>query len=171
VRKSGIEQKLNKNITKSDLKLSYYGKYLDIDDRCSIGYSINPLKVQNDAKLDGIKGFITNDDTLKANEVISHYQNQYAVERAFRISKTDLKIRPIYHRLENRIKAHILISFVAYALYREFEDKISKANIKVNKKILLDSIKYITAIKTQNKILNLNPTKLQKQILDSIYLS
>ena len=166
-----IEQKLNKNITKRDLKLSYYGKYLDIDDKCSIGYSINPLKVQNDTKLDGIKGFITNDDTLEPHEVISHYQNQYAVEKAFRISKTDLKIRPIYHRLENRIKAHILISFVAYALYRKFENKIDKINISTSKKILLDAIKYITAIKTDNKILNLNPTQLQKQILDAIYLS
>jgi len=167
-----IEQKLNKkNITKSDLKLSYYAKYLDIDDKCSLQYSINPKKVQDDAQLDGIKGFITNDDTLTPDEVISHYQNQYAVERAFRISKTDLKIRPIYHRLETRIKAHILISFVAYALYREFENKIQKANITENKKIILDAIKYITAIKSDNKLLNLNPLPLQKQILDAIYLS
>ena len=118
-----------------------------------------------------IKGFITNDDTLTPDEVISHYHNQYAVERAFRISKTDLQIRPIYHRLETRIKAHILISFVAYALYREFENKLQKANITTNKKIILDAIKYITAIKIDNKLLNLNPLPLQKQILDAIYLS
>ncbi|MCF6172700.1 MAG: IS1634 family transposase [Campylobacteraceae bacterium] len=81
-----------KNITKSDLKLSYYAKYLDIDDKCSIKYRLNPNKVIQDEKLDGIKGFATNDFTLKADDVIAHYQNQYAVERAFRISKTDLRI-------------------------------------------------------------------------------
>jgi len=113
-----------KNITKSDLKLSYYAKYLDIDDRCAIQYKLNPNKVIQDEKLDGIKGFATNDFTLDANDVIAHYQNQYDVERAFRISKTDLRIRPIYHRLENRIKAHILISFVSYAIYKEFERKL-----------------------------------------------
>ena len=59
---------------------------------------------------------ISNDFNLTANEIIEHYNNQYDVERAFRISKTDLKIRPIYHRLETRIKAHILISFVSYAI-------------------------------------------------------
>jgi hypothetical protein len=91
-----IEDKLSKNITKSDLKLSYYAKYLDIDDKCDIKYKLNPNKILNDEKLDGIKGFITNDFTLKPNEVIEHYQNQYDVEKAFRISKTDLKIRPIY---------------------------------------------------------------------------
>ncbi len=67
---------------------------------------------------------------LKPNDVIAHYQNQYAVEKAFRISKTDLKIRPTYHRLEDRIKAHILISFVAYAIFMEFERRLKTKNIK-----------------------------------------
>lgn len=95
----------SKAITKKDLKLSYYAKYLNLDDhKCDITFNINDKKVDNDAKLDGIKGFITNDFTLTPNEIIEHYNNQYAVEQAFRISKTDLKIRPIYHRLETRIK-------------------------------------------------------------------
>ena len=166
-----IEAKFSKkNITKSDLKLSYYAKYLDIDDKCNIKYKLNPIKVQLDEKLDGIKGYITNDTTLSPNEIITHYQHQYAVEKAFRISKTDLKIRPIYHRLQTRIKAHILISFVAYAVYLEFEERLKKANITINKKIILEAIKRITAINTSNKILNLKPTQLQKQILDAIYL-
>jgi len=58
-----------KNITKSDLKLSYYAKYLDIDDKCAIKYKLNPNKVDLDARLDGIKGFATNNFTLKANDV------------------------------------------------------------------------------------------------------
>ena len=119
-----------KNITKSDLRLSYYAKYLDIDDKCNIKYSLNPDKISQDKKFDGIKGFVTNDFTLNPNDVIAHYQNQYDVERAFRISKTDLKIRPIYHRLESRIKAHILISFVSYAIYKEFERRLKISDIK-----------------------------------------
>jgi transposase len=67
----------------------------------------NSKKIIQDEKLDGIKGFVTNDFTIPTKDVISHYKNQYEVEKAFRISKTDLKIRPIYHRLETRIKAHI----------------------------------------------------------------
>jgi hypothetical protein len=128
-----IENALSKkNITKSDLKLSYYAKYLDIDEKCSIKYKLNPDKVKQNEQLDGIKGFATNDFTLSPNEVIQHYQNQYDVEKAFRISKTDLKIRPIYHRLENRIKAHILVSFVSYAVYKEFERKLKTNNVKFN---------------------------------------
>jgi hypothetical protein len=128
-----LEQKIksSKSITKKDLKLSYYAKYLNINDNCcDITFNINQNKIREDEKLDGIKGFITNDFTLTPNEIIEHYNNQYDVERAFRISKTDLKIRPIYHRLETRIKAHILISFVSYAIYKEFERKLKLNNVK-----------------------------------------
>jgi hypothetical protein len=128
-----IESKLNKkNVKKSDLKLSYYAKYLDINDNCNIKYTLNQNKVLQDEKLDGLKGFATNDFTLKANDIIAHYQNQYEVEKAFRISKTDLKIRPIYHRLENRIKAHVLVSFVSYTIYKEFDRKLKSSNIEFN---------------------------------------
>jgi hypothetical protein len=156
-----------KNITKSDLKLSYYAKYLDIDDKCTIKYKLNPNKISQDEKLDGIKGFITNDFTLKPNEVIAHYQNQYEVERAFRISKTDLRIRPIYHRLENRIKAHILISFVSYALHKEFERRLKLHNIQFNfsQKILRKIIEHFIALKIDDEIIPINPSPIQKQIL------
>jgi len=157
----------NKNITKSDLKLSYYAKYLDIDDKCTIKYRLNPKKVILDEKLDGIKGFATNDFTLLANDVIAHYQNQYDIERAFRISKTDLRIRPIYHRVENRIKAHILISFVAYAVYKEFERrlKLHDVKFKFSQKLLRKIIEHIIALKIDDELLPINTSPIQKQIL------
>lgn len=162
-----IKAKLSKNITKSDLKLSYYAKYLNIDDKCTIKYKLNPEKIMQDEKLDGIKGFVTNDFTLSSNDVIAHYQNQYNVEKAFRISKTDLRIRPIYHRLENRIKAHILISFVAYAIYKEFERRLKLHNVKFNfsQKLLRKIIEHFIALKIDNELLPINPSPIQKQIL------
>ncbi len=164
-----IEAKLSKNITKSDLKLSYYAKYLDIDDKCDIKYKLNPIKIINDEKLDGIKGFITNDFTLKANEVIAHYQNQYDVEKAFRISKTDLKIRPIYHRVETRIKSHILISFVSYAIYKEFERRIKSSNLDIKFKLTFDYIKTMYGYKTPFGVEPLEMDEIQQQIYDAIY--
>ena len=167
-----IELKLsNKNITKKDLKLSYYTKYLDIDKKCSVKYRLNSNKIENDAKLDGIKGFITNDFTLTPNEIIEHYQNQYDVEKAFRISKTDLKIRPIYHRLENRIKAHILISFVSYAVYKEFERRIKLSKIDIKFKLTFDYIKTMYGYKTIFGIKPLKMDEIQQQIYDAVYLN
>ena len=156
-----------KSITKSDLKLSYYAKYLDIDDRCTIKYKLNPQKVEIDAKLDGIKGFATNDFTLSSKDIIAHYQNQYAVERAFRISKTDLRIRPIYHRLENRIRAHILICFVAYAVFMEFERRLKLHNIKFDfsQKLLRKIIEHFLAVKIDDEIIPIKPSPIQQEIL------
>jgi transposase len=165
-----IKAKLSKNINKSDLKLSYYAKYLDIDEKCDIKYKLNQAKISEDEKLDGVKGFITNDFNLKANEVIEHYANQYDVEKAFRISKTDLKIRPIYHRLETRIKAHILISFVSYAIYKEFERKIKQSNIDIKFKLTFDHIKTMYGYKTPYGIEPLQMDEIQQKIYDAIYL-
>ena len=162
--------KSSKTITKKDLKLSYYAKYIDLDDNNSkITFNINNQKIIEDEKLDGIKGFVTNDFTLTANEIIEHYNNQYEVERAFRISKTDLKIRPIYHRLETRIKAHILISFVAYAVYKEFERKIKLSNVDVKFKLTFDYIKTMYGYKTLFGVEPLEMDEIQRQIYDAIY--
>jgi hypothetical protein len=166
-----IEARLNqKNIKKSDLKLSYYAKYLDISDSCSMKYTLNQNKVLQDEKLDGLKGFATNDFILNANDVIAHYNNQYEVERAFRISKTDLKIRPIYHRLESRIKAHVLVSFVSYAIYKEFERKLKINKVKFNfsQKFLRKIIEHLIALKIDDEIIPINPSEIQKQILSAI---
>ena len=161
--------KSSKTITKKDLKLSYYAKYIDLDDNNSkITFNINNQKIIEDEKLDGIKGFVTNDFTLTANEIIEHYNNQYEVERAFRIYKTDLKIRPIYHRLETRIKAHILISFVSYAIYKEFDRKLKINDVKFNfsQKLLRKIIEHLIALKIGDEIIPINPSEIQKQILD-----
>ena len=174
-----LEKKLNDSIKfkKSDLKLSPYAKFIDLEtkslrgDNCRIVYKINEEKIKLDKKLDGIKGYITNDFTLSHNEIISHYTNLYNIEKAFRISKTDLKIRPVYHRLENRIKAHILISFIAYAVYKEFERriKINNVNLPFSYKILMDLILNMKAIEDEDKIQLLKFNKYQKLIYNAVF--
>ncbi len=51
---------------------------------------------------------------LSKEEIIDNYNHLWKIEKAFRIAKTDLKIRPVYHQLQRRIEAHICIAFVAY---------------------------------------------------------
>ena len=142
-----------------------------MQDSYNITFNIDSKKVTNDAKLDGIKGFITNNFSLTSDEIISHYNNQYEVEKAFRISKTDLRIRPIYHRLETRIKAHILISFVSYAIYKEFDLKLKKADIKFDfsQKLLRKIIEHILALKIDDEIIPINLSDIQKQVYEAIH--
>ena len=162
------------NFSKKDLK-SPYKKYIDLGNldenkkNCKIIFKLNEEKIKLDEKLDGIKGYLTNDFNLSHNEIISHYTNLYFIEEAFRISKTDLRVRPIYHRVEDRIKAHILISFVAYAIYRDFTLKIKKLHLNTSRKIIRDLIKHIFAIKTENGLLPLKLSKIQQQIYDALF--
>ena len=58
---------------------------------------------------------------MPASSVIDNYKELWNIERDYRMSKTDLRIRPIYHRLRRRIEAHICISFVAYSIYKDLE--------------------------------------------------
>ena len=166
------------NITKQDLKLSHYAKYLDLEQtekqQCNITFKLNQKKIDQDAKLDGIKGYITNNFTLKHKEIIEHYQNLWYIEKAFRISKADLQIRPIYHSVAHRIKAHILIAFVSYAIYMEFERRLKIKSVKFpfSKKLLRDIIRHMFAVKTQNgKLLYLEFDEIQQKIYDAIYSS
>jgi transposase len=98
--------------------------------------AIDYEKYQQDSRWDGLKGYITN-TTLTNEEVLQNYHQLWQIEKAFRVSKTDLKVRPIYHRIPKRIEAHICLVFVAYKVYKELERqlKTKQSPISVNKAI------------------------------------
>jgi transposase len=85
--------------------------------RGDLNIIIDYEKYQDDAKWDRLKGYITNTELSKEN-VIEESNQLWTIEKTFRISKSDLQIRPIYHGLRRRIEAHICISFVR-AKYKE----------------------------------------------------
>lgn len=121
-RKRGL-QRLEKQIkkgkfTKSSINNKGYNKYLKMKGEMII--EIDYEKFNADKCWDGLKGYITN-TKLKDKQVMENYKNLWYIEKAFRMSKTDLRIRPIYHRLQSRIEAHICISFTAYCIYKELE--------------------------------------------------
>ena len=135
-RKKGLER-LQKRIqsgklTKSSINNRGYNKYLKLEGEIKI--SIDEEKFFVDAAWDGIKGYITN-TSLTAKKVIEHYSNLWYIERAFRMNKTDLRIRPIYHHLRNRIEGHICICFTAYTILLEMERmlKYTKSEITVKR--------------------------------------
>lgn len=135
-RKRGL-QRLEKQInagklTKSNINNKGYNKYLRLVGDISI--EINYEKFNNDKSWDGLKGYRTNTQ-LSDKQVIENYKNLWYIEKAFRMSKTDLRIRPIYHRLRHRIEAHICISFTAYCIYKELERVLykEKSNLSLKK--------------------------------------
>ena len=92
-------------------------KYLRFDAQQKLA-QIDDDKIELDVAWDGISGYITNSNK-PASKIIESYQRLWVIEDSFRISKHDLKMRPIFHRKGNRIKAHLDICFIAYALVRQ----------------------------------------------------
>jgi transposase len=118
-------------LTKSSINNRGYNKYLRMEGDVHI--EIDYERFEQDNRWDGIKTFITN-SKLKPDEIIENYQQLWFIERAFRMNKTDLRIRPIYHRLKNRIEAHICISFTAYTIILELERILKKSKSAITLK-------------------------------------
>jgi len=131
-------------ITKENINKRGYNKFLEISDNVQV--VINEDKIRDDKQWDGLKGYLTN-TTLDAKDVYEQYNGLWVIERAYRISKGALELRPMFHFTPKRIEAHVCICFVAYKVYKELERilKISGINLSVDK--VLNIAKTITTLK------------------------
>lgn len=114
------------------------------------GYSLNADLIEKTKLLLGIKGYYTNlGPEVSDAMIIAHYRNLWHVEQAFRVAKSDLETRPIFHRKEDAIKTHILICFMALAMAKYLE-------IKSNRSIhaIIKALKQITDARILNTITN-----------------
>ena len=97
-------------------------------------YQLNVELKAKAEKLLGIKGYVTNipEKELSNQEIVNHYHDLWQVEQAFRMSKSDLQARPIYHRNEVTIRSHVLICFMALMMgkYLELKTKLSLKRIR-----------------------------------------
>lgn len=140
-----LEKALAKGkLTKQHLNNKGYNKYLKLDGQISI--RIDYDKFKDDQKWDGLKGYLTNAD-LKKEEVIEQYKQLWTIEKTFRISKTDLKIRPVYHQLKRRIESHICIAFCACKLYKELERQLNMKKAGISPEKAIDILKTIYEIR------------------------
>lgn len=133
-------------LTKQQVNRRGYNKFLEISKDVEV--LISEQKIKEDSLWDGLKGYITNTD-LDADKVISEYRELWVVERAFRVSKGTLEMRPMFHFTERRIEAHVCICFVAYKIYKELERLIKVKNIPLSIGKVLDVAKTITTIRVR----------------------
>lgn len=108
---------------------------------------LNEELIEKTKLLLGIKGYYTNleENVIDNTTIMGRYHELYRIEQAFRVSKSDLQTRPIFHFKEQPIKLHILICFMALVISKHIE---IKAGISIRK--FIDESKKIT----DGKILN-----------------
>jgi len=127
--RSRLIERLLKKVKDGKVKIKdvipNYGtkKYLALRDKEAF---VDESKIERDAFWDGLHGVLSNTDELTPTQIISRYRGLWSIEESFRISKHDLKMRPIYHWTPERIRSHFLICFIAYALVRQSMYRITR---------------------------------------------
>ena len=159
-------------MTKEQLNNRGYNKFLKLTGKVTV--EIDKVKIIQAARWDGLKGYLTNTD-LPPDQVIENYGQLWQIERAFRISKTDLRIRPMYHRRRRRIEAHILVAFVAYTIYKELERRLTAKKVPISPKRAVEltqtmyemTFRYPGSPEDQRILLQMDPE--QQQLYNMIW--
>lgn len=110
-------------------------KYLIFENQGKVA-GLDQEKIEQDKRHDGLKGYWHNlQATIKPKEIIDQYHNLWKVEKAFRMSKSDLQERPIFHRKLKRINGHLLICFCSLLILKETERILKPTDISLMKAI------------------------------------
>src|SRR6478736_289297 len=101
------------------------------------GRTLDEASLARAQSLVGLKGYVTNLDVevMAAAEVIAKYHDLWHVERSFRMSKTDLEARPMFHRTRDAIEAHLTIVFTALAVAHCIQERSGRAIANVIKQL------------------------------------
>lgn len=130
-------------LTKDNINKRGYNKFLSMDGEVKV--AVNYDRIAEDTQWDGLKGYLTN-TTIPVEQVYSAYHNLWHVERAFRIAKSKIEIRPMFHFTRRRIEAHVCICFVALKVYKELERMLKVSDIKMSVDKVLALAKTVTTI-------------------------
>jgi len=110
-----IQKRYHNKTVKSALK-GHDARYLKVEGQGRV--VLDPERIHNAARWDGLHGITTNIKDLSVTEALAQYRGLWQVEETFRLSKHDLRIRPIFHWSEKRIRAHVALCFMALTCLR-----------------------------------------------------
>lgn len=140
-------------LTKSSINNKGYNKFLNMEGEVAL--TLDHQKVDMDAKWDGLKGYLTN-STMTKEEVLENYRHLWQIEKAFRVAKNELRIRPVFHRKRDRIEAHICLNFTAYKVYKELDRilKFKKTGLSPEKVIdIIQNIHELSLVTPNNEVI------------------
>lgn len=147
-----IRKKLDESNKTSTRKLVTNSGYLKFLDEEKKGQAVlNEKKIEEEKRWDGLHGVITNDKESKALDLLTRYRRLWVIEESFRINKHTLSMRPIYHFTTDRIKAHILICYLAFAITRYAQQKINIFDDSISIEKIRNSLAEIEASILEDK--------------------
>ncbi len=113
---------------------------------------IDADKIFQDSLWDGLYGVCSNIECETNRKPLELYRSLWKIEELFRINKHTLKMRPIYHRLSERIKSHLFICFLAYTVLKYVELSLKKATLHYSLNELIDTLKEVESFVIGDKM-------------------
>jgi transposase len=101
-------------------------------------------KIERDSAWDGLHGVITNIPEEQAHAILARYARLWKIEESFRINKSTLSMRPIYHFKPERIKTHIALCFMAFSILRHMEYQVLLTQ-KISLNTMIDELTHVQA--------------------------
>jgi transposase len=138
---------------KSKLTGKLKKSYVKVSKGCRI--EIDYEKLATEKQYDGYFGLRTNIENASPANFLSSYRGLWQIEQTFRISKTNLEIRPVFHYNPQRIKAHFAICYMALALIRHVEYRLKTRGHYIpfeQLHILLDKMRKVQIVNSQNEL-------------------
>ena len=114
VREKAVE-KAEEKIAKGEPLGRHPGRFLK---RKRDAVTLNRKAIERDALFDGLHGIWTSLSQPPASQIRAHYAELWRIEQGFRVLKHTLQVRPVFHWTERRVRSHIALCYVAFALLR-----------------------------------------------------
>jgi len=118
-----------------------YKKFVTIKGEATL--EIKQDKIKEAEQWDGLHGIITNVEDKTPRSLLEHYKGLWQIEETFRVSKSDLHMRPIFHWTTKRIKAHIAICFMALTCIRILEYRVRHQYKKLSPQSIIKSLSQL----------------------------
>lgn len=124
--------------------------------------SLNQEKIDRDELLDGYYLIVSSETKLTLAEIIEKYRGLWRIEQSFRITKSDIKGRPVFVRTKEHIDAHFLTCFITLTMLRMLEIRLGR---KYSDKMIIDAVNSAMATDISKDIYQIN---VRDEVIDEL---
>ena len=139
-----------------------------------LNWELDRDAISKDEMFDGYYAIEVSKTDMSVNDILDAHHTLWKIEESFRIMKSTMEVRPIFHWTEKRIKGHFVVCFLSFLLERTLELILKENNIKASPERIKEALNSlnITAFETEGKkfYLKVRGTDLGNRILRLLYI-
>lgn len=150
-------------------------KYLKDVSTGNFDWVLDHDAIAKDERFDGYYGIQTSEKELDIQKILDAYHTLWKIEESFRVMKSTLEVRPVFHWTEPRIKGHFVVCFLSFLLERTLEFKLQKSGLKASPEKIREALNAMAfaEVEIENKRFHIKTkgTELSNKILRALRIS